>query len=578
MSLTNCPAYFYAMKYTKRIAIVLCILSSAATAALAATPTTTMPPPQAAVAMADRFSAEVAAQVLKDGGNAVDAAVAAVFVLAVTSPDAGNIGGGGFMISLMDGVPEFLDFRERAPLTARRDMYLDEQGEVMGDQPFTGTLSVGVPGTVRGMQQAHDRHGSLPWQRLLQPAIALARDGFVVPAGLAKVLSEETDRFVGRTNFFSYFSKLGAGEKLKQPELAATLQRIAADPNDFYTGKTARLLTAQMQRDGGLITAADLESYRAVWRQPVLFSWRGYQLITPAPPSSGGIALAQLLGMHEAAAAHFDGVARNSAQYLHLLAEIEKRVFADRGKFLGDPDFKDNPVQQLIAPAYLKRRAGEINPRAMSPAEAVAPGLEGTDTTHLSVVDGYGNAVAITYTLNWEFGSGVVVEGAGFLLNDEMDDFSAKAGVPNKFGVVGAELNAIAPGKRMLSSMSPTILTRSGNVAAVLGTQGGSTIFTSVFQTLLNVFEFDMSAQAAVDADRFHHQLPQAKLIRYDGNRSMPDSLIRQMGEYGYRLEPNSWGNLGNVQLVLRRNGELEAASDIRGRGKAMVIPLTQKN
>ncbi len=533
---------------------------------------------QAAVAMPDSFSAEAAASALREGGNAVDAAVAAAFVLAVTLAEAGNIGGGGFMVSRMRGEAAFLDFRETAPSAAHRDMYLDANGEVREGLSYTGALSVGVPGTVRGLALAHERYGALAWPRLLAPAIALAEDGFAVPAALADKAAASARRFAGRTNFAEHFGALEAGERFSQPELAATLRRLAEAPEDFYQGETAELLLAQMRRDGGIVSREDLASYRPVWREPLRFDWRGYRLLAPAPPSSGGVALAQLLGMREAAAERFAGVAHNSARYLHLLAEIEKRVFADRGEYLGDPDFRSVPLERLIDPDYIASRAAALDPDAQSAAASVQPGLEGADTTHFSIVDGDGNAVALTYTLNWGFGSGVVVEGAGFLLNDEMDDFSAKPGAPNQFGVVGAERNAIAPGKRMLSSMTPTILSDDEGVVAVLGSPGGSTIFTSVFQTLLNVFEFEMDAQAAVDAGRFHHQLPQADLIRHDRGREAPEALAERLAGYGYRVEPNRWGDLGNVQLVLRERGlfgnRLRAASDVRGRGRSLVIRL----
>jgi gamma-glutamyltranspeptidase / glutathione hydrolase len=528
---------------------------------------------EAAVAMPNRHSAEVAIEVMQAGGNAVDASIAAAFVLAVTLPEAGNIGGGGFMTSVVDGVPAFLDFRERAPGLASRDMYQDEHGEVDTDLSYTGALSIGVPGTVKGMQEAHARYGTRSWTSLLQPAIRLARDGFVVHPELASYVRDEMVRLEEGTNFEDYYA--GAtmgGEVFRQPELAQTLETLASNPDAFYKGEIADLLVQQMVRSGGLISHQDLLDYTAVWREPLQFQWRDYQVIAAPPPSSGGVALAQLLGIHEFAATLFEGVTHNSAQYLHLLAEIEKRVFADRGKFLGDPDFHDNPVQELMDPEYLKRRATEINPIRMSAPETVEPGLESPETTHFSIVDGDGNAVSITYTLNWDFGSGVVVEGAGFLLNDEMDDFSAKPGVANKFGVIGDKMNAIAPGKRMLSSMTPTVLLRDGEVAMVIGTQGGSTIFTSVFQALLNVVEFNMSAEEAVNADRFHHQLPQHDLIRYDRSRSIPDSFVRHMAEYGYRIEPNSWGDLGKVRLVVRTSTSWDAAADSRSRRSTSIV------
>lgn len=412
-----------------------------------------------AVAAPDQYGAKVAAHILQAGGNAVDAAVATAFTLAVTYPEAGNIGGGGFMTLYIDGKPYFLDYREVAPKAASKTLYLNEKGEVIENLSLVGSRAAGVPGTVLGLWEAHKRFGKLPWAELLTPAIGYARQGFTV-ADLQYQYREDANKlFAGKTNFGDYFGAMKPGTVFKQPELAATLERIAkSGADDFYHGETARLLVAQMQRDNGLIGAADLADYRVKWREPMRISWRGNTVYTAPLPSSGGIALAQLLGIKEDRAADFKGVPLNSARYIHLLAEIEKRVFADRADYLGDPDFTQVPEAQLIAPDYLQKRAAEINPTAISPTEQVRPGLETHQTTHFSIVDAAGNAVSNTYTLNWDFGSGVVVKGAGFLLNDEMDDFSAKPGVANAFGVVGSDANAIEPGKRMLSSMSPTIM------------------------------------------------------------------------------------------------------------------------
>ncbi|MDP4875350.1 MAG: gamma-glutamyltransferase [Pseudomonadales bacterium] len=525
--------------------------------------------------MPDRYGLQASAEILQAGGNAMDAAVAASFALAVTYPVAGNIGGGGFLVARINGESVFLDFREKAPLAATRDMFLDEAGEFVPRRPIVGALAVGVPGTVKGMQQAHARFGKLPWAQLLAPAIRFAQEGFVVHPAMGGYKDELVESFAGEVNFAEHFGAMNAGSVFKQPALAATLTRLAADPDDFYRGKTAAMIVAQMQHDGGLITAQDLREYMAIWRQPLTAPWRGYDLLLPAPPSSGGIALIQLLTIRDVATDYFKGLPHNSAAYIHLLAEIEKRVFADRGDYLGDPDFGDVPVAALTDPEYLRGRAMEINPEVISPAGTVLPGLESTDTTHFSIIDGDGNAVALTYTLNWEFGSGVVVDGAGFLLNNEMDDFSAKPGVPNKFGVVGGDMNAIVGGKRMLSSMSPTILLKDGDPVVVVGTPGGSTIFTTVFQVILNLFDYAMSADEAVNATRFHHQLPEAQLIRYDNDRSISAGLRKQLESYGYRVEANAWGALGDAQLVFRdANGQLQAASDQRSTGVAQVINL----
>ena len=528
---------------------------------------------QAAVAMPDRHAANSAEAVLRRGGNAADAAVAAAFVLAVTYPEAGNIGGGGFVTAWMDGEPAFLDFRERAPAAAERDMYLDEGGDFRQRASLVGARAAGVPGTVDGLWQLYQRYASLPWSELLAPAIRLAADGFIVPAGLAAAAAATGSDLGGATNFEAHFGALRRGERFRQPALAATLERIAADPRDFYEGETAGLLLAQMARDDGLISAADLAGYRSAWRRPVQGDWRDLRIISAPPPSSGGIALLQLLTMRDARDDLFRGLWHNSASYIHLLAELEKRVFADRGRYLGDPDFIDVPVAELLDPGYLQRRAAGVAAEAISPVAAVPPGLESSDTTHFSILDGDGNAIALTYTLNWSFGNGVVVEGAGFLLNNEMDDFAAKAGVANAFGVVGSAANAIAGGKRMLSSMTPTLALRDGRIALVVGTPGGSTIFTSVFQTLLNLYDFAMPAREAVAATRFHHQLPAARVLRHD-QRPIAADTRRALEAFGYEVRPNSWGNLGDVQLITVRDGVIDAAADPRGRGESRVFAL----
>ena len=525
----------------------------------------------AAVAMPDRYSAAAAQQGMLAGGNAVDAAIADAFVLAVTYPEAGNIGGGGFMLSYMQGEAGFLDFRERAPLAAHRDMYLDGQGNFVQQRSLIGGLAAGVPGTVRGLQAAHKRYGTLPWAQLLQAAIELASNGFVVPPELAQMAAGKIAETAGKTNFVDYFSGLQDGKTFVQPELAHSLQLIARDPDSFYRGEIARQITAQMRASGGIISLQDLAGYRAVWRTPLQYYWRGLQVLTAPPPSSGGIALLQLLGIREFAQPLFAGVASNSPQYVHLLAEIEKRVFADRAQYLGDSDFVAVPVGRLLDPLYLQERARSLNPAGISGGAAIEPGLESHQTTHFSIVDSSGNAVALTYTLNWEFGSGVVVAGAGFLLNNEMDDFSAKPGVPNKFGVVGNDRNAIEPGKRMLSSMTPTLLLRDGRPELVIGTPGGSTIFTSIYQVILNLYLHGMPLQAAVDATRFHHQLPAAGLIRHD-RRELPAATRDKLEQLGYTLEPNSWGDLGDIQVIRVAPTTVEAASDSRGRGRAVVF------
>ena len=525
-----------------------------------------------AVASPDQYGAAVAEQIMRSGGNAVDAAVATAFTLAVTYPEAGNIGGGGFMTIWFDGKPYFLDYRETAPGSAHRDMYLDEDKQVIDELSLIGHKASGVPGTVMGLWQAHQLFGKLPWADLVAPAIHYAQNGFTVAENQYQYRADLLQQLEGKTNFGKYFSAMQSGQTFKQPELAATLSRIAEKgPADFYHGKTADLLVAQMQRGGGLITKADLAAYKAGWREPVITNWQQYQLITTAPPSSGGIALSQLLGLKQRRNADFKNVTLNSSQYVHLVAEIEKRVFADRADYLGDPDFTAVPQQQLLAADYLDKRASEINPAAISATAAVNPGLEGYHTTHFSVLDKHGNAVSNTYTLNLDFGSGVVVEGAGFLLNNEMDDFSAKAGAPNAFGVVGSAANAIAPGKRMLSSMTPSLLVQNNEVELVIGTPGGSTIFTSIFQVMTNLYHFNLPLADAVAAPRFHHQLLPENQITMEPYAPLSDEVQRQLKERGYNLVTQSW-NLGDIQAIKRTNGKAEAAADPRSRGVAKVF------
>lgn len=525
-----------------------------------------------AVASPDQYGAAVAEQIMRSGGNAVDAAVATAFTLAVTYPEAGNIGGGGFMTIWFDGKPYFLDYRETAPGSAHRDMYLDEDKQVIDELSLIGHKASGVPGTVMGLWQAHQRFGKLPWADLVAPAIHYAQNGFTVAENQYQYRADLLQQLEGKTNFGKYFSAMQSGQTFKQPELAATLSRIAEKgPADFYHGKTADLLVAQMQRGGGLITKADLAAYKAGWREPVITNWQQYQLITTAPPSSGGIALSQLLGLKQRRNADFKNVTLNSSQYVHLVAEIEKRVFADRADYLGDPDFTAVPQQQLLAADYLDKRASEINPVAISATAGVNPGLEGYHTTHFSVLDKHGNAVSNTYTLNLDFGSGVVVESAGFLLNNEMDDFSAKAGVPNAFGVVGSAANAIAPGKRMLSSMTPSLLVQNNEVELVIGTPGGSTIFTSIFQVMTNLYHFNLPLADAVAAPRFHHQLLPENQITMEPYAPLSDEVQRQLKERGYNLVTQSW-NLGDIQAIKRTHGKVEAAADPRSRGVAKVF------
>jgi gamma-glutamyltranspeptidase/glutathione hydrolase len=528
-----------------------------------------------AIAVADKFSADAAEQIFKEGGNAVDAAVAIAFTLAVTYPEAGNIGGGGFMTLYVNGKPYFLDYREKAPLAATRNMYLDDKGNVIKGMSLFGYRAAGVPGTVEGMWEAQRRFGKLKWKQVLAPAIKYATNGFEVSEQLQQRRDDAAKDFAGNTNFDTYFGNLKQGVNFRQPDLAAVLTRIANQgAKDFYDGKTADLIAASM-RGHGLITKRDLQEYKAVWRQPIEANWNGYRVITAPPPSSGGIGLVQLLKMKADLAPDFKDVTLNSPQYVHLIAEIEKRVFADRAQYLGDPDFYKVPVAQLTDDTYIARRAAEVNPSAPSDTKSVQAGLgasmpEKAETTHFSVVDKWGNAVSNTYTINGYFGSGVVVDRTGIVLNDEMDDFSAKPGVANMFGVVGSDANAIEPSKRPLSSMTPTILTRDGKVSLVIGTPGGSRIFTSIFQVINNVYDFNMPLPDAVAAMRFHHQLVPPNTIFWEPYKPIDGELAKQIEAKGYVLKGQDFS--GDIQAIKINGDTPEPAADPRGRGVTRVI------
>lgn len=526
---------------------------------------------QSAVAMPDTFSAHAAKAVLEQGGNAVDAAIAAQFVLAVTLPEAGNIGGGGFMLIHKDGKGDFIDYRETAPSAAHRDMYLDEQGQVIENKSIYGIHASGVPGSVAGMWLAHKKHGTLPWKALVQPAVTLAEQGFVVPEKLAQLIEDYIAHLNNKNinvNFASYFATATAGALFKQPELAATLKRIRDEGQDgFYQGETAAIIAKFMHQHGGIINQDDLKRYRAKSRTPIKANWNGYQVLTSPPPSSGGIAILQWLKMYELKKPT-PAQQHNSVGYVHLLAEIGKRVFADRAEYLGDPDFYQVPTAKLLAENYLKNRSNSIDLKAISTTENVKPGLkESEQTTHFSIVDNMGNAVANTTTINLGFGSGVVVEGAGFILNDEMDDFSAKPGVMNVFGAIGGKANEIQPHKRMLSSMTPTILLSNNQVKMVTGSPGGTTIISSVYQSILNAIEFNMSADDVVNSPRFHHQLWPKNVIR--AHAGLEPSVKQQLIKMGYTVDER---HFGDMHVIINHNGKLDAASEQSGRGKAIVF------
>lgn len=527
--------------------------------------------PQGAVAMPDSYSADAAIKILKQGGNAIDAAITAQFVLAVTLPEAGNIGGGGFMLVHKDGQDDFIDYRETAPLTASRDMYLDENGEVIPYKSVYGIFSSGVPGTVAGMWLAHQKYGSLPWKTLVQPAIDLAEQGFTVHPKLGTNINRYIKRMENKglvVNFASYFSNATSNTLFKQPELASTMIRIRdKGKQGFYQGKTADLIAVFMKKNGGLISHEDLAAYQAKSRMPISANWNGYKVLTSPPPSSGGIAILQWLKMYQLTAPAKQ-VAHNSTPYIHLLAEIGKRVFADRAQYLGDPDFIAVPQQQLISDSYLVMRSQDITLNKISTTEKIQAGIvESEQTTHFSVVDKWGNAVSNTTTLNLGFGSGMVVTGAGFILNDEMDDFSAKPGVANVFGALGGVANEIQPQKRMLSSMTPTIVLKDDNIFMVTGSPGGTTIISSVYQSILNVIEYNMTAVQAANAPRFHHQLWPKNVIRH--HNGIHNDVKSELVTMGYKLGNR---NFGDMHIIVNRDGKLDAGSQTTGRGKSIVI------
>jgi len=546
------------------------------------------PVPKAAAPRLTRYAMVVSAHpeaskigtlILQRGGNAYDAAVAVQFALAVVLPVAGNVGGGGFLLYRdRNGSAGSLDFRETAPAAATRDMYLDKQGNVVPNLSTAGPLAVGTPGTVAGMAVLHKQLGKLSWPSLVQPAVALAAKGFRLTekeaAGLNRNRADFLKYNVGSTP--AYLRPGGgdwrANDTLRLPELAATLARVRDQGRaGFYQGETARLLLTEMQRHGGLVRQKDLDGYQPKWREPLRGRYRDYEVITMPLPSSGGVALLQMLQMLEPVDLAQAGY--HTPLAVHYVTEAERRVYADRATYLGDPDFGNVPVQKLLDVDYNRERAATMRPkgRATASTEIAAgkglPSYESTETTHYSIVDAFGNAVSCTTTLNGAYGSKVVVPGAGFLLNNEMDDFSTKAGVPNAYGLVGGTANAVAPGKRMLSSMTPTILTRGGKLALVVGSPGGSTIITSVLQSILGIVDYGLNAQQVVTAPRLHHQwLPDQ--IDMEAGSLLP-AAQDTLRAHGYRLNPRlPWGHLDLIHL--RPDGVLEGGADPRGDDTAL--------
>ena len=527
----------------------------------------------AMVVSAHPLASSVGKNIMLQGGNAIDAAVATQFALAVVYPVAGNLGGGGFMVVRMsDGKSETLDYREVAPAAAHPDMYLGETKEVIAGLSQRGHLATGVPGTVAGLAESHKKYGSLPWATLVQPAIDLALNGFTLTEKEAENLNsvqEDLRKYntVAPENLLN--DEWKEGDSIRYTDLGHTLERIRDQgAAGFYEGKTADDIVEEMKRGKGIITHQDLKGYTATWRTPLTTRYKEYNIISMPPPSSGGVALIQLLKTVEKYPLKKWGW--NSVRTAHLMTEAERRAYADRAVYLGDPDFVKVPVEEMTSDTYLLHRMETFNEDKATPSQEVKEGMlamkESEQTTHLSIIDAKGNAVAVTTTLNGGHGSAVVVGGSGFLLNNEMDDFSAKPGVANMYGAIGGEANKILPGKRMLSSMTPTIVEKNGQLFMVVGTPGGTTIITSVFQTILNVVEHGMTMQEAVSAKRMHSQWAPDKIFIEGGSLTKDDSI--KMVSMGHSFSMR--GGIGRVDAILKRaDGKLEGGADPRGDDKA---------
>ena len=527
----------------------------------------------AMVVSAHPLASKVGVDIMKKGGNAIDAAIATQFALAVVYPGAGNIGGGGFMLArLKDGTVDALDYREKAPAKASTNMYLGETGEAIPQLSVFGHLASGVPGTVAGLEESHKKYGKLPWKDLVQPSIDLALNGFVLTekeAGGMKYIQEDLKKYNSVLPSHLISDTWKAGDTIRHIDLGHTLERIRDNGRaGFYEGQTAKDIVEEMTRGNGLITYEDLKAYAAVWRTPIYTTYKGYKVISMPPPSSGGVALFQLLKSVEDQPIKEWGW--NSAKTVHLMTEAERRAYADRSIYLGDPDFVKVPVETLISDQYNTERMSNFQPDRATPSSAIKEGdltmTESEETTHLSVVDKEGNAVSVTTTLNGGYGSRVVVAGSGFFLNNEMDDFSVKPGAPNMYGAVGGEANKIEPGKRMLSSMTPTIVEKDGALFMVVGTPGGTTIITSVFQTILNVIDHNMTMQEAVEAKRIHSQWVPDFVMNEKGALAEADSLALVGMGHTFKMR----GTIGRVDAILvRTDKKLEGGADPRGDDKA---------
>ena len=526
--------------------------------------------PHAMVVSAKEEASQIGLAILKKGGNAFDAMIATELALAVAYPNAGNIGGGGFMVyRLGSGERGALDYREKAPAKAHRDMYLDKNGKVIADKSTLGALAVGVPGTIAGIFEVYEKFGSLPIGELIQPAIDLARKGVLITELQANSYMNKNVELIKQANNYVTPFENGwkAGERFKYEELAQTLERIRDNGSyEFYNGETAKRIVSYVQELGGILSLDDLRNYRAQWRKPITFTYKDYTISSMPLPSSGGICLAQILKSVEPY--NIGQYPHNGEQYIQLLVEAERRAYADRAYYMGDADFVKVPTQQLLSPDYLKERMSSFSWDKASKSTEIAHGkivgYESDETTHYSIVDRFGNAVAVTTTLNTNYGSKVYVKGGGFFLNNQMDDFSIKPGEPNTYGLVGSEKNAIAPNKRMLSSMSPTIIEKDGKLFMVIGTPGGSTIITSVLQCFLNVAEYGMTMQQSVSKPRFHHQwLPDD--VMYEPKGFAPE-VIAHLKTKGYKPREENFVIIGKVDAILvQPDGTLEGGADPRG-------------
>ena len=528
-----------------------------------------------AVVSSREEASNIGVAVMEQGGNAFDAMIATDLALAVCYPYAGNIGGGGFMVyRTQDGSVGTLDYRERAPEAATKDMYLDQAGNVIPKLSTLGGLAIGVPGTVAGLFAVHEKFGTLPFEQLIQPAIDMAREGFVVTDMQAKAWANLKAVFIAINGADTPYAKeYQTGDRFVNEPLAQTLEAIRdRGKAGFYKGPVAVATVARVKEAGGILSLDDLAGYAPVWRDPITYQYKDLKIYSMPPPSSGGVCSGQILQM--LAPYDIGQYPHNSPKAIQLMVEAERRSYADRSKYLGDPDFVYNPTAELLAPAYLKDRMKDFSWEQASQSDAIAPGsvtwTESDETTHYSIVDRFGNAVAITTTLNGQYGSKVYVGEAGYFLNNEMDDFSSKPGTPNMFGLVGSEANAIAPKKRMLSSMTPTIIEKNGALALILGSPGGSTIITSVVQTILNVFEYNMPVQKAVEAPRVHHQwLPD--VVVFEPNR-FPQEVIGALKAKGYNIEEKRSRIMGCVNAIhIDANGIIHTGADPRREAKAAV-------